>query len=192
MLVNKCRKKSGQRGTKSNDGRHQKRQQARIQKSSRNGHKSTTKHTQIGHLIRGTKKKTSTRGNPTYWQTLRSRLPKHRKNAPRKPDLSRSPLNSVSLAHCAPGYHTRRYLGIKKGFICRGTSRLLDVGVVVSAALRESPDDVLSPLLVSSSSHEWEEQLDEEPGDKSSLINSRGVENSANVAPKLQRSSAGG
>lgn len=106
------------------------------------------------------------------------------------PISPRSPLNSVSLVHCAPGYPTRRYLGIRKGFICLGTSRLLVVGVVVSEVLRESADDVLWPLLVSSSSHEWEEQLDEEPEDKSSLINRRGVKNSANVAPKLHRSSA--
>ena len=79
-----------------------------------------------------------------------------------------------------------------KGFICRGTLRLLGVGVLVSEVLRESADNVLWPLLMSPSSHEWEEQLDEEPEDKSSLINRRGVKNSANVAPKLHRSSARG
>ena len=83
-------------------------------------------------------------------------------------------------------------LDIRKGFICLGTSQLLGAGVVVSKVLRESAEDVLWPLLVSPSSHEWKEQLDEEPKDKSSLINRTGVKNSANVAPKLHRSSAGG
>ena len=85
----------------------------------------------------------------------------------------------------------KKISGFRKGFICLGTSRLLGVGVVVSEVLRESAGGILWPLLVSSSSHEWEEQLDEEPEDKSSLINRTGVKNSANVAPKLNRSSRG-
>ena len=185
-------------GAKENERQRRKAPKAitskKTQHLSINGRKSTTKHTQIGHL-RGTKRekknttKTSTKGEPTHWPTLRSRRPNTLKMLHASPISPRSPLNSISLVHCAPGNPTRRCLDIRKGFICLGTSQLLGAGVVVSEVLRESAEDVLWPLLVSPSSHEWEEQLDEEPEDKSSLINRTGVKNSANVAPKLNRSS---
>ena len=159
-----------------------------------NGRKSTTKHTQIGHLS-GTKRgkkipqKLAQKENQLTGQlsALGAQTPQKMLHA--SPISPRSPLNSISLVHCAPGNPTRRCLDIREGFICLGTSQLLGAGVVVSEVLRESAEDVLWPLLVSPSSHEWEEQLDEEPEDKSSLINRTGVKNSANVAPKLNRSS---
>ena len=129
---------------------------------------------------------------PTHWPTIRSRRPKHPENAPHKLDLSPISIKQHFPRQLCAWVSYGEVFGYQESFTCRGTSRLLGVGVLVSEVLRESAEDVLSPLLVSSSSQDWEKQLDEESEDKSTLINRRGVKNSANVAPKLHRSSAGG